>query len=82
MELTTRIFVFLMIIAAGLGTGAALGKAHFNSGAGQPETAAVADKDDDYLGARRYFRFWPILPAARLVQCARWRKLIGARGRL
>ena len=53
MELTTRIFVFIMIVALGLSVGAALGKAHFHSGASQQETAAFAEEEeDDYLPAQ------------------------------
>ena len=52
MELTTRIFVFLMIVATGLGAGVALGRAHFNPGSGQQEIAVAAEEDDDDLPAQ------------------------------
>ncbi len=52
MKLTLRILVLVMIFAAGLGAGVALGKVDFRADTGRQETIVAAAEDDSYLPAR------------------------------
>lgn len=52
MQITTRNFVFVMVAMAGLGAGAATGKANFQSIAAVPAPVAAASQNFEYFPAQ------------------------------